>query len=421
MVFIITTVVIAALAAIIISLTTIRSLRRQLENIQTGITQFSQGNLDHRISVPDSRYFDSVTETLNTMATVLDKRIDTITSQRNELEAVFSGMSEGVVVTDDHQRIIAINTAGASLLNVDVAAAAGRGIQEIIYNPELQQLLTEVLRDRKTVEKDLLLYKEKKRHLQVCGSFVDTANGGRAVIVLSDMTQIYQLENVRREFVSNVSHELKTPVTSIKVAVETLLDGAMNDPTESKNFLEIIARHANRLNAIIEDILNLSRIEQEVETRRIVTEVEPIKPVLTAAVTACQSKTAEKQMTIVINCDERLAARLNSPLLEQAVINLVENAIKYSDPHKTITLSAQQNNDEVAITIGDEGYGIDAEHLPRIFERFYVADKARSRKVGGTGLGLAIVKHIVNAHGGNICVESHPGKGSTFTITLPFA
>jgi two-component system phosphate regulon sensor histidine kinase PhoR len=292
-------------------------------------------------------------------------------------------------------------------------------MQELVYNQQLQKLVVDVLTHNEPVERDIEIYKDKKRYVHVHGASIDKTDGTSAVIVFNDMTRIYRLENMRQEFVSNVSHELKTPITSIKGFVETLLDGAMNNREEAKKFLEIIARHTDRLIAIIEDILSLSHIEQGVENQNIPKEIGTIKDILTAAAAACQSKAVEKQMTIAIDCDDRLAAPINAPLLEQAVVNLIDNAIKYSDPQKTITLNARQNNNTVLITVSDQGGGIAAEHLPRIFERFYVVDKARSRKVGGTGLGLAIVKHIVNAHGGKISVESEIGKGSIFTITLP--
>jgi two-component system phosphate regulon sensor histidine kinase PhoR len=410
---------IAALLAAAISLAALYSLRKQIDSIKTGIMQFKDGRLDYRIPVPDSRKAAEPVQLLNKMAAALNERINSVTAQRNELEAVFSGMSEGVVVSDSRQQIIAINKAGASLLGVNAETSIGRGIQEIIYNPELQQLILNVLDKKQTLEKDIVIYKDGKQYLQVHGISVDTANGPRAVIVLSNMTRLHRLENLRQEFVSNVSHELKTPITSINGAVETLLDGALENPQKSRKFLEIIAKHTDRLNSLIEDLMSLSRIEQEIESRNITTEIDSINDVLTAAVAACQSKAAEKEIGISIDSDKTLTAPLNAPLLEQAVINLVDNAIKYSDPKTHIRIKAQRINDEVTISVADEGYGIAPEHLPRIFERFYVADKARSRKLGGTGLGLAIVKHIVSAHGGSIAVESEPGKGSTFIVKLP--
>jgi two-component system phosphate regulon sensor histidine kinase PhoR len=228
-----------------------------------------------------------------------------------------------------------------------------------------------------------------------------------------------KLEKVRRDFVANVSHELRTPVTSIKGFVETLLDGAMNNPDELPRFLKIVAAQTDRLNAIIEDLLTLSRIEQEEEKSEIPLVRASVSGVLETAIEVCRQKAGEKNISLEMTCDADLTADMNAPLLEQAVINLIDNAIKYSTPDQAIQLSAERSEGELVIRVRDEGCGIGREHLSRIFERFYRVDKARSRRLGGTGLGLAIVKHIAQAHGGRATVESILGKGSTFSIHLP--
>jgi two-component system phosphate regulon sensor histidine kinase PhoR len=221
--------------------------------------------------------------------------------------------------------------------------------------------------------------------------------------------------------VANVSHELKTPIASIKGFVETLLDGAADNPTDSKRFLQIVARQADRLAAIIEDLLALSRIEQSEGADNLPVEPAAIGGVLAAVAADCEPRAAERSITLTTRCDPVLVAEVNAPLLEQAVINLVDNAIKYSDAGRTVWMEAEAAAGELVVRIRDEGCGIAAEHLPRLFERFYRVDRARSRKLGGTGLGLSIVKHIVQAHRGTIGVESEPGVGSTFTIRLPLA
>jgi two-component system phosphate regulon sensor histidine kinase PhoR len=234
-----------------------------------------------------------------------------------------------------------------------------------------------------------------------------------------------RLENVRRDFVANVSHELKTPVASIKGFVETLLDGALDDPGNARRFLEIVGRQADRLASIIEDLLALSRIEQSEGAGNLPLESTPIADVFSAVVADCEPRAADRSIRLQVECPEGIAAEVNPPLLEQAVINLVDNAIKYSDSGLTVWLTAELDREataaEVVIRVRDQGNGIDAEHLPRLFERFYRVDKARSRKLGGTGLGLSIVKHIAQAHGGGIAVESTPGVGSCFTLRLPIA
>jgi two-component system phosphate regulon sensor histidine kinase PhoR len=241
------------------------------------------------------------------------------------------------------------------------------------------------------------------------------------VIVLNDVTDVQRLESVRRDFVANVSHELKTPVASIKGFVETLLDGAADDPAASRRFLEIVARQADRLAAIIDDLLALSRIEQSEGAGNLPLEPTRLADVIAAVVADCGPRAAERSIRLETTCTDGLVADVNPPLLEQALINLVDNAIKYSDPGGGVWVAAEEAGGALVVRVSDEGCGIEAEHLPRLFERFYRVDRARSRRLGGTGLGLAIVKHIVLAHGGSIGVESRPGVGTTFTMRLPAA
>jgi two-component system phosphate regulon sensor histidine kinase PhoR len=294
-------------------------------------------------------------------------------------------------------------------------------MQEAVRNHELQLLLSRVLSTQQNIEEEIILHSERgDRIVHVQGAVLRDARGTiGAVAILHEVTQLKKLEKVRRDFVANVSHELRTPVTSIKGFVETLLDGAMDNPEELKRFLTIVASQTDRLNAIIEDLLTLSRIEQDEEKAEIPLEHSPVRSVLETAIEVCRMKAAEKNIRLEMTCEPDLTASMNAPLLEQAVINLIDNAIKYSSPDQAIQLSAEQSGNEVVIRVRDEGCGIGREHLPRIFERFYRVDKARSRKLGGTGLGLAIVKHIAQTHGGRATVESLLGKGSTFSIHLP--
>jgi len=239
------------------------------------------------------------------------------------------------------------------------------------------------------------------------------------LVVINDVTQLRRLENMRKDFVANVSHEIKTPLTAIKGFVETLYQGNVDKPEETERFLGIIQKHVDRLSSIIDDLLSLSRIEQENEGQVIQFEKKTIVDVFRSAVQICRPKAEEKNIDINITCDEHLESCFDPTLFEQAVVNLLDNAIKYSEPNSAIHLSANLDDSELTIIVADQGIGIAKKHLPRLFERFYRVDKARSRKLGGTGLGLAIVKHIAQAHGGQVTVKSTPGKGSTFTIHLP--
>jgi two-component system phosphate regulon sensor histidine kinase PhoR len=237
--------------------------------------------------------------------------------------------------------------------------------------------------------------------------------------VFSDVTQLRRLEDMRRDFVANVSHEIKTPLTAIKGFVETLHQNAVETPEEAQRFLGIIAKHVDRLNTIIEDLLMLSRIENEGERGDIMREKTRLRDIFQNAVQICRPQADEKRIRVEMEGDEGLAAMVDPVLLEQAAVNLLDNAIKYSDPEKTVRIRARRLDREIQVQVQDHGIGIEKKHLPRLFERFYRVDKARSRALGGTGLGLAIVKHIAQAHGGHVTVESRLGQGSLFTIHLP--
>ncbi len=250
-------------------------------------------------------------------------------------------------------------------------------------------------------------------------SLAETMNQMAAELA-ARMERLKELEDIRREFVANVSHELKTPVTSIRGFAETLRDDSEADPRLAKQYLEIIAAQAGRLSSIIEDLLQLSRIEQETHGGGTIEHsCSEIRPLIESAVAILSTTAREKKIGLAIVCTEGLTADINAPLLEQAIVNLIDNAIKYSGEGRPVRVEARPDGNSVRIDVCDEGLGIAAEHLPRIFERFYRVDKGRSRKLGGTGLGLAIVKHIVHLHGGSVSVKSEMGKGSTFTILIP--
>jgi len=231
--------------------------------------------------------------------------------------------------------------------------------------------------------------------------------------------RLRRLENVRRDFVANVSHEIRTPLTSIKGFAETLLDGALNNAKDARNFIKIVLKQANRLNAIIEDLLTLARLEEQEERSQMLFEEKKVERVLYNAQKVCLPPANNKNSKISLVCDRNLKIKMNKPLLEQAVINLIDNAIKYSPHNSNVEVCAHIIDKELEICVKDQGGGIAEEHLPRIFERFYRVDKARSRAIGGTGLGLSIVKHIAQVHGGYVSVESKLGQGSTFKIHLP--
>ncbi|MCH8048008.1 MAG: HAMP domain-containing protein [Planctomycetes bacterium] len=410
-----------AVLASLLSLFVSRRISRPLETMRRGAERFAAGDLSYEMPVPKSAELGGLAVSLNKMARQLEERIGTIVQQRNEREAVLTSMAEGVLAVDSERKVLNLNRAAARLLDVDEQTAVGRPVDEIARNADVRQLITEALAGGESVEADLMLGTETERILAAKGAALLDQDGKSigAVIVLDDVTQVRRLESIRRDFVANVSHELKTPIAAIKGFVETLLDGAMDDRQDALRFLKIVAKQSDRLSAIIEDLLSLAKIEQAEGVVAIEMEPHRVLDVLEAARGDTSAVAEERGVEIVVECDAELTARFNPPLLEQALANLLDNAVKYSEAGSRVHLSAENRDGQFIIAVADQGCGIPAEHLSRLFERFYRVDKARSRKLGGTGLGLAIVKHIAAAHGGRVEVDSTPGRGSRFSIVLP--
>jgi two-component system phosphate regulon sensor histidine kinase PhoR len=410
-----------ALAAAGVSLWISRRITRPIEAMKQSAGYFAGGDLSRRLDAPDSEEMAGLADALNQMAAQLDRRINTIISQRNELETVLASMREGVIAVDNEEKIINMNAAAAAFFNCQPEEIQSRDLQEVIRNSALQQFVRNSISSKALAEDDISLYQngEKTLHMQSSPLLDANKEPVGTLVVFNDVTQFRRLENMRRDFVANVSHEIKTPLTAIKGFVETLHQGSVDNPDEAERFLGIIKKHVDRLSSIIEDLLSLSRIEQEDEGKTLELEDGYVKDVFQSAMQICRSKAEEKNIAISLECEDKISAQYDATLLEQAVVNLLDNAIKYSEPESTIHLQAQQNTSEIEIRVKDQGMGIAKKHLPRLFERFYRVDKARSRTMGGTGLGLAIVKHIAQAHGGNVTVESTLGQGSAFTIHLP--
>lgn len=405
----------------VVSLIAARRITRPLQRMKTGAERFAQGDLSGRLTAPRSLELADLAAAMNHMAGELNDRIQLVHRQRDELQAVLASMNEGVVAVDGAARIISVNRAAAVLFGVDPEAAVGRPVEEVIRSPKLQRGVARTLAHAETVEEEVVLGGTEERTLRVATTVLQD-EGERpvgALMVMEDVTQRYRFERARSEFVANVSHEIRTPVTSIKGYAETLLNDPPEEPETTARFLAIIARQAGRLCSLVEDILALASLERSEMAADVAFEQTALCGVLKAAMNTCAPKAAEKGVQISISGGDSITVRANAPLLEQAVINLLENAIKYSHAGGAIEIEAGPGVGGVAISIRDYGTGIAPEHLARIFERFYRVDRARSRQLGGTGLGLAIVKHIALLHGGQIRVESTEGKGSCFTLQLP--
>ncbi|MBN2414366.1 HAMP domain-containing protein [bacterium] len=409
----------AAVIALIIS----HSIRRPIKQLIEGSQHLSRGELDYRMHISDPHELMMLGRAMNSMAADLEKLISTMQEQQQEMKSVLTGMSEALIAINQQGQISRFNDAAGALFSISPEDATGKNLEEVIRNMDLLRFVKSIRENRGADQHEAIIKIPEDRFLQARGSILPCLlnKSEQILLVLNDITRMKRLENVRKEFVANVSHELKTPITAIAAAVDTLQSGAVNDAKNSKRFLTIIAKQTERLHNIVEDLLQISRFEStahEQEIEQSLT-VQPVLPIIKEAVSICRSAAAKKQITIEIRCTSDTTAVLHPPSLEQALVNLIDNAVKYSPNNSNILIVCESDAGHTTITVTDFGEGISAEHQERIFERFYRVDKSRSREQGGTGLGLAIVKHAVLMQKGSIRVKSALSKGSSFTITLP--
>ncbi len=424
------------LAASIFSWIIHRKTSMPLEKIRVATNHYAQGELEHPLHIEGPPAIRNLADDIQSMARELLKRVNLVTRQRNELEAVFSSMIEAVVVLDENLVIKALNPAACRLAGRERANVPGKHLIEVFRNSDLERAVVHILDTGEPAESEIVytvpVTSEKpiddglrERTLQVHGSVFRTGTLGktdedahtRILLVLHDISELKRLEQIRKDFVANVSHELRTPITSLKGYVETLLDGALGDRATAREFLGIIASQTERIHAIVSDLLSLSRIEQAGST--VETEYVSIKTPVEGALRVCRLKGEEKNIHIHLSCPEDLTANINTLLIEQALVNLIDNAINYSEPGSDVHVAVETREEWIAVMVQDQGSGIPQKDISRLFERFYRVDKGRSRELGGTGLGLAIVKHIALAHNGGVDVESVEGRGSKFTLYLP--
>lgn len=380
----------------------------------------ASGNLDQEIRIYTSNEIGDVARSINYMARQLKNNLDDIVLEKNRIQAILSSMADGVIAMDAWGRVILLNPVVEELFKITLAASRGKNILRVIRNNELEKILNQALETGRTMQKQIQILTPEPRIFQVHVTPLQNpgADRGGVVAILRDITERKLLEEMRSEFVANVSHELRTPLTSIRGFAETLLDGALEDTGVARRFLKIINVEAERLSRLIDELLNLSRLENH----KSVPNLQPLKmeELINRVVAVLQPRATEKQLTIKVEVPENFPLVQADPdMIYQVLINLIDNAVSYTQSGGEIKISASAGRDEVKVDVQDNGIGIPAESLPRVFERFYRVDKARSREQGGTGLGLSIVKHIIDAHHGSVQVESEVGVGSTFSFVLP--
>lgn len=364
-----------------------------------------------RIPEPPTRELSGLAGSFNAMATQLEQTMTTLARERVRFEAALETMDQAVISLDEKQRIITTNRAARALVDLP-PNATGRPLLECLRVPALQDLVTRTERENAaSIEFDYGMLPRKR--IVASGT---TQPGGGVVMVLHDITEIRRLERVRQDFIANVSHELRTPVAVIQANTETLLAGAAKDPERARVFIDALHRHAERLGRLVSDLLDISRIE----AGRYELEVGPREVGLAIdGVTAQLEQEAERKNITVARVFEGDAwVRADDKALEQVLVNLVSNAIKYSDEGARVEVSLREDGDMVRIEVLDDGPGLDPKHHHRVFERFYRVDKGRTRHQGGTGLGLAIVKHLVEAMGGHVGVSPRRPRGSVFWFEL---
>jgi two-component system phosphate regulon sensor histidine kinase PhoR len=355
---------------------------------------------------------------LNQTASRLDRTIRTLTEERNLSAAILGSMVEGVAVVNPGERLAFANPGFASILGLDVPPVAGSSLLEVVRQTELIAAVRRVLAGEPRVEAEIVTGTLRQHYFAATVASVRAGETSGAVIVLHDITELRKLERIRRDFVANVSHEFRTPLTAIQGFSETLIGGAIDDPQNRGRFLAIILEHSRRLARLTEDLLRLSQMDAEQLELEI--RAASVPQLIESCYETAQRRAAEKGLTLSLNVPSQLPeVAADNRRLQEVLQNLLDNAIQYTLPGGKIVLSAETRGEEVILTVADTGIGIPQADQPRIFERFYRVDVARSREAGGTGLGLSISKHLVEAQGGRIWVESEVGVGSKFHFAVP--
>lgn len=407
------------LAAWLISMILARSVSRPVQEMSVVAEQLGQGQFQTRVPRPGKDELGQLGHTLNSLAEKVENQIKIISEEKSQLSAVLSNMTDGVVVVDSEGRVVLVNPALSGFFGIDAAEAQGKYFIEVLRESKLSEILAHVRKIMTLHVDEVRTVSADERIFEVHG--VPILNNGLyigAMLVLHDITKIRRLEQVRRDFIANVSHELRTPLAAIKGFAETLLSGGLDDVKNRVGFVRSIEQQGNRMASLVHDLLDLTAIESgQRPPQKIPFSITELMEEVLSEFSASAEKKKIRLEHMKQNSD--LVVSADRSQIHQVLNNLIENALKFTGEGGIVTLCEKTCDANVEISIQDSGMGIPSQDLPRIFERFYRVDKARSREMGGTGLGLSIVKHIVEAHGGTVRVESHIGKGSLFSFLLP--
>lgn len=417
-----TTVAIAGLVGLVIAFWLARRLAQPLRDITYAAERIAAGEYGNKVFAFGQNEVGNLARSFNYMSTRLAEQFTQIEEDRQQLRTILSGMVEGVVALDADQCILFANERAGQLLGFQPETAVGRRVWEVVRQRTLQECVTRALGSDVPVKEELALSQNQTRSVTLHAARLSGGPARGIVLVLHDTSELRRLERLRQEFVANVSHELKTPLAVIKASVETLIDGAIEDIEHRGSFLDKIAHQAEYLHALILDLLSLARIEAGEEIYEM-SEV-PLEPLVSDCIERHRDRAEAKRQTLEAAGNAAggdVAALADEEAMHEILNNLVDNAVKYTPEGGRILVRWWGENGHACLEVEDNGIGIPPQDLPRIFERFYRVDKARSREVGGTGLGLSIVKHLVQDMRGQIRAVSRPGQGTTFTVRLPRA
>lgn len=396
-------------------------ISKPLNELTLAAREISGGNYSKRVFFRKHDEIGQLAATFNNMAAKLEGTVTDLTDKNIKFDAILNSIMYSFIAVDQNLRIILINSIAVKFFGIKQDSVIGKRFIEVIRNHQLNEILQKTIDSNTFQVKELTLGSPESGIFSIHSNPIMAANGegtnAGGIITIQDITAMKKFDQIRSEFVSNVTHELKTPLTSIRGFVETLRSGAVYDASVAPQFLEIIDIEAERLTMLINDILQLSEIENAKSDTNI--EEHDLSGIISEVLSILAPEADKKGVTLKFDAAKKIIVKVNRNRIKQLLINLIENAIKYNKENGRVLVKAAKTEGSLAVSVEDTGIGIEEEHLTRIFERFYRVDRGRSRSMGGTGLGLSIVKHIVNLYDGNITVESEPGKGTKFTILLP--